>query len=270
MDLQLSGKRALVTGASSGLGIAIAKTLATEGCTVVVHGRDVGRAQNTTDEIIAAGGKAVIATGDLATDEGATKVADEALSAVGGVDILVHNAGGALHNHDMPSWDKLPISDYLLSLNMNFLASVRLVHRFAPGMIERGWGRIINISSTAARQALGALHEYGPAKAALENWGINLSKNLSPLGITVNTIEPGMYLTGASVEFLRTLGKQQGWPDDLDEIERRYATETFPQPVPRLGKPEEMGAVVAFMASPLSGYTTGATWRADGGNSMGV
>ena len=270
MDLQLGGKRALVTGASSGLGIAIARTLAAEGCTVVVHGRDQGRAQKTADEIVAAGGQATIAIGDLATDDGATKVADEALAAHGGIDILVHNAGGALHNHDMPTWDKLPIADYLLSLNMNFLASVRLVNRFAPGMVERGWGRIINISSTAARQALGVLHEYGPAKAALENWGINLSKNLSPHGVTVNTIEPGMYLTGASVEFLRTLGKQQGWPDDLTELERRYATETFPQPVPRLGKPEEMGAVVAFMASPLSGYTTGATWRADGGNSMGV
>jgi NAD(P)-dependent dehydrogenase (short-subunit alcohol dehydrogenase family) len=270
MDLQLGGKRALVTGASAGLGTAIAKTLAAEGCTVVVHGRDAGRAQKVADEIKASGGKATIAIGDISNDEGARQVADAALADHGGIDIFVHNAGGALHNHDMPTWDKLPVEDYLLSLNTNFIASVRLVNRFAPGMVERGWGRIINISSTAARQALGVLHEYGPAKAALENWGINMSKNLSRHGVTVNTIEPGMYLTGASVEFLQTLGKQQGWPDDLAECERRYATETFPQPVPRLGKPEEMGAVVAFLASPLSGYTTGATWRADGGNSMGV
>lgn len=270
MDLQLSGKRALVTGASAGLGTAIARTLAAEGCTVVVHGRNEERAQKVANDIVAAGGKALIAIGDIATDEGANAAADTALAALGGIDILVHNAGGALHNHDMPTWDKLPVSDYLLSLNMNFIASVRLVNRFAPGMVERGWGRIINISSTAARQALGVLHEYGPAKAALENWGINMSKNLSPHGVTVNTVEPGMYLTGASVEFLKTLGKQQGWPDDLAEIERRYATETFPQPVPRLGKPEEMGAVVTFLASPLAAYVTGATWRADGGNSMGV
>jgi NAD(P)-dependent dehydrogenase (short-subunit alcohol dehydrogenase family) len=150
------------------------------------------------------------------------------------------------------------------------MAAVRLTRRLAPAMVERGWGRMINISSTAARQSLGALHDYGPAKAAIENWGLNLSRNLAPQGVTVNTIAPGMFMTTQSREFLLTLRDQLGWADDMDEIQRRYATEVFPQSVKRLGRPEEIAAAVALLASPLSDYTTGATWRVDGGTSIAL
>jgi 3-oxoacyl-[acyl-carrier protein] reductase len=253
MDLKLKDKRALVTGASSGLGVSIAKMLASEGVSVVVQGRDEKRTTQTVTEIKAAGGNAVAAIGSLSTNAAADHIADIADRELGGIDILVNNAGGSLHNHD--------------SININLVGAVRLARRFAPGMCERRWGRIINISSIAGRQALGALHEYGPAKAALENWSLNVSKNLAPFNVTVNTVAPGLILTAASREFLLTLRDQHGWPDDMAEIERRYATDAFPQPIKRIGRPEEIGAAVVFLASEFSNYTTGALLRVDGGAS---
>ena len=270
MDFRFTGKRALVTGASSGLGAATAKMLAEEGVTVVVNGRNQQRTARTVAEITARGGKAIPAVGDLTSDAEANHVADIADQALGGIDILVNNAGGALRGDDNPDWTDISPDDYLASFNINTVAAIRLALRFAPAMAERGWGRIINISSTAGRQALGALHDYGPAKAGIENWGLNLSKNLAASGVTVNTIAPGMIFTAGSKEFLETLRDQFGWPDDMAEIERRYATEVFPQAIERLGKPEEIAAAVTFLASPLSDYTTGACWRVDGGTSIGL
>jgi NAD(P)-dependent dehydrogenase (short-subunit alcohol dehydrogenase family) len=270
MDFQLTGKRAFVTGASSGLGAATARMLAGEGVAVMVNGRNETRARQTIKEIEDAGGKAFPAIGDIATDEEAFRLADLAIETLGGIDILVNNAGGALRGDDNPDWTEITPQDYFDSFNINVVAGIRLALKFVPGMTERGWGRVINISSTAARQSLGALHDYGPAKAGIENWGLNLSKNVARDGVTVNTIEPGMIFTAGSVEFLHTLRDQMGWPDDMVEIQRRYATEVFPQSIERLGKPEEIAAAVTFLASPLSAYTTGATWRVDGGTSWAM
>jgi NAD(P)-dependent dehydrogenase (short-subunit alcohol dehydrogenase family) len=269
MDFKLQGKRALVTGASSGLGAAIARMLASEGVAVVAHGRNEERTALTVSAIEAAGGKALPAIGDLMDDAEADHVADVAEGELGGVDILVNNAGRSGRN-DNPPWHEITNDDYIASFQVNMMAAVRLTRRLAPAMCERGWGRVINISSTAGRQSLGALHDYGPAKAGLENWGLNLSKNLSPHGVTVNTIAPGMFMTPQSVDFLHTLRDQLGWPDDMPEIQRRYATQIFPQTIPRLGEPEELALAVTFLASPLSDYTTGATWRIDGGTSIAL
>jgi 3-oxoacyl-[acyl-carrier protein] reductase len=269
MNLKLEGKRALVTGASSGLGAAIARMLAKEGVAVVAHGRNAERTAETVGAIEEAGGKAVAAVGDLSLDADANHVAAIAEKEFGGVDILVNNAGRSGRN-DNPAWHEITNEDYLASFQINMMAAVRLTRRLAPAMCERGWGRVINISSTAARQSLGALHDYGPAKAALENWSLNLSRNLSPLGVTVNVIAPGMFMTPQSVEFLETLRDQLGWADDIAEMQRRYATEAFPQSVPRLGDPNEIAFAVTLLASPNSDYTTGANWRVDGGTSIAL
>jgi NAD(P)-dependent dehydrogenase (short-subunit alcohol dehydrogenase family) len=249
--------------------VAIAATLAAEGVAVAVNGRNQARTEQTVRKIEERGGRAVAAVGDLTTDAGAEQVAEIAVRALGGIDILVNNAGGALRD-DNPEWVDITPQDYFDSLNINFVAGVRLARILAPAMVERGWGRIINISSTAGRQSLGAMHDYGPAKAAIENFSLNLSRNLSPKGVTVNTIAPGMILTEGSTSFLETLRDQLGWEDDLDVMQRRYATEVFPQTIPRLGKPSEIGAAVAFLASPISDYTTGALLRVDGGTSKAL
>lgn len=270
MDLQLKGKRAFVTGSSSGLGAAIAKELAAEGVIVAVHGRDRPRTEKTAREIEAAGGKApVITVGDLGRDDDANSVADAVLKGLGGVDILVNNVGAVLRM-DNPNWLDVKPSEWMNSFSVNVVSAVRLCQRFAPGMIERGWGRIINISSTGGSQIGGNLLDYSAPKAALDNFTGNLSKLLAPHGVTVNAVIPGTILTPAVDRWLVTLRKQLGWPDDLEHNERVYTKEFVPQPVPRLGRPREIAVAVTLLASPLSGYTTGAFNRVDGGTANAV
>lgn len=269
MDLQLKGKRALVTGSSSGLGAAIALELASEGVSVVVHGRDRARAEKTAREIEKKGVQAVVTVGNLMKDDDANAVADAALAGLGGIDIMVNNAGAVLRM-DNPDWMDVKPSEWLDSYNLNVCAAIRLTQRTAPGMIERGWGRVINISSTGGSQCDGFLLDYSAAKAAVDNMTVNLSKNLAPKGVTVNAVIPGTMLTPAVDRWLVTLRKQLGWPDDLAENERVYTTQLIPQPVPRLGRPREIAVVVALLASPLSDYTTGAFLRVDGGTARMV
>ena len=269
MDLQLTGKRALVTGASSGIGVEIAKLLAREGASVVVHGRNRERAEETARQIDQAGGSAVVATGDLATDEGADAVAATADDALGGVDILVNNAGGGDDTHTC-QWHEITVENYLNSYNVNVMAGLRLVHRLAPAMVERGWGRVINISTTVARQPMGMVHDYAAAKNALENLSLNLSNNLAPRGVTVNTVIPGLIMTPPAWQYVEHLRDTHGWPQDDAETQARYIAEFNPQLVPRLGKPEEIASAVAFLASPLSDYTTGAALVVDGGQIRGL
>jgi 3-oxoacyl-[acyl-carrier protein] reductase len=264
MDLQLKGKRALVTGSSSGLGAAIALELAAEGVSVAVHGRDRARTEQTAREIEKKGVQAVVTVGNLALDDDANAVADAALAGLGQIDILVNNVGAVLRM-DNPDWLDVKPSEWMDSFSTNIVASVRMAQRLAPAMVERGWGRIINISSTGGSQCDGHLLDYSAAKAAVDNFTVNLSKQLAPKGVTVNAVIPGTILTPAVERWLATLRKQLSWPDDLAENERVYTRDFVPQPVPRLGKPREIAVAVAMLSSPLSNYTTGAFLRIDGG-----
>lgn len=268
MDLHLKGKRALVTGSSSGIGAAIARELAAEGVSVVVHGRDAERAKAVAREVEAAGVRAAVVLGDVTTDAGADAIAEGALAALGGIDILVNSAGGVVRS-DNPQWMDMSSSEWLMAFNFNVVSIVRLAQRLSPGMIERGWGRIINISSIASSRFSGLLHDYGAAKAAVDHLTGNLSKTLAPKGVTVNAVIPGTVMTPQAERWIVTLRKQKGWSDDLAENERIYTSEFAPQPVPRLGRPAEIAAAVAFLASPRSDYTTGATLRVDGGTLSG-
>jgi 3-oxoacyl-[acyl-carrier protein] reductase len=266
MDLQLDGKRALVTGASSGIGREIARTLAREGATVVVCGRNRERTAETVRMIGDDGGKALPAVGDLTVDADADAIARTASDALGGIDILVNNAGGGSESGDSAlKWHAFTPDKFFRAYDLNLVAAVRMVNRLAPAMCERGWGRVINISSTSARLAKAFLHHYGAAKMALENYTLNLSMDLARRGVTANVVTPGMTLTDPGSAWLATLRDQRGWPDDPAEIQRRYTSEISRQAVPRFGDPAEIAAAVAFLASPLSDYTTGAVLRVDGG-----
>jgi 3-oxoacyl-[acyl-carrier protein] reductase len=236
---------------------------------VVVHGRDRERAEATAREIIRAGGKAAVTVGDLELDDDANHVAAAALEAFGGIDILINNAG-VLVRADNPDWTRVPASDWLRSFNINVVAAVRLAQKLAPPMMERGWGRIINFSSVAGYQSLGQLLEYGPAKAGVHNFTINLSHMISSRGVTVNTIAPGTIMTPGIEHFMDAMAGQPGWGATREENESIYARTLYPQPIPRLGKPSEIAAAVALLASPLSDYTTGAMLRIDGGISKAL
>lgn len=268
MDLQLKGKRALVTGSSSGIGAAIAHELAAEGVSVVIHGRDAEKADAVASEVRRRSVDVSVALGDLTKDADADAVADAAVTALGGIDILVCSAGGVVRS-DNPEWLDVSPDEWLASFNLNVVSMVRLAQRLAPAMAERGWGRIINISSIGGSRYSGRLHDYGSAKAALEHATFNLSKTLAPSGVTVNAIAPGTVLTPQAERWITTLRQQYGWPDDLADNERRYVSEFSPQPVPRLGRPAEIAAAVAFLASPRSDYTTGVLLRIDGGGEKG-
>ncbi len=268
MDLQLDGKRALVTGSSQGIGVGIAKMLAAEGAVVVVHGRNRERTEGTAREIEEAGGRAVVAVADLTTDEGADAVAAVVNDTLGGLDILVNNMGDA--GPEPRGWAQIPPADYLAAYNLNFVAALRLVHRFAPAMMDRGWGRIINISSVISRQAKAMLLDYAAAKIALENLSLNLSMEMAKRGVTVNTVTPGSILTAGNLAIMTKLGEEFGWPEDPAERQKRFMDEYAPQPVPRLGVPDDIGFAVLYFASPRSSYATGAILRVDGGMTFGL
>jgi len=267
MDLELKGKRAFVSGSSSGIGKAIALELAAEGCDVVVHGRDRARTEETARLVEERGVKSAATFGDLDETGMADKVAADTLAALGTVDILVNNCGAVLQMHN-PAWDEVPPEEWERSFRVNFMAGLRLAQHFAPGMKAQGWGRIINISSTAGSHIAGFMPDYAAPKAAVNNFTGNLSKQLGGHGITVNAVIPGTVLTPAVDRWLEELKKQLDWGDDFAENERIYTSEITPQSVPRLGRPREIAAAVTFLASPLAGYINGAGLRVDGGSAQ--
>lgn len=279
MDLQLEGRRALVTGSSSGIGAGIAITLAAEGALIMVHGRNVERCEQVVADIVHAGGTASYVTGDLASDAGCAAVCDAVMAQHGGIDILVNNAGGraCAHRADSeganqnPAWLDTPWADWLWTFEQNVGAAVRMIHGLLPGMKERKFGRVINIASAAATQTEPDLAEYQPVKAAIVNMSASLAKTLSHTGITVNTVSPGAILTPAVVKVFTGVARDMGWdPDNWDEIERRFTTELIPISASHFGKPEDIGRMVALLASPLSSYMTGANYRVDGGQIRSV
>jgi 3-oxoacyl-[acyl-carrier protein] reductase len=264
MDLRLKGKRALVTGASSGIGEGTVLALADEGVSVVVHGRDRVRAEAVAKQVEAKGVEAAVVLGDVAGDADCEAICDGALEALGGIDILVHSAGGVVTSGN-PEWQDVTSDEWLASFDLNVVSLARLAKRLTPGMAERGWGRVIAISSVGGKQLSGRLLEYGSAKAALDHVCSNMSRTLAPKGVTVNAIAPATVLTPQAKGWIETVASQQGWDGDFEDWEREYTAEWTGQPVPRLGRVEEIAAAAAFLASPLSDFTTGAILRLDGG-----
>lgn len=258
MDLQLTAKRVLVTGSTGGIGEGIAKSFAREGATVVVNGRREDEAKRVAAEIQADGGKAVVAVGDLSTDEGVASVLQRITSKVGGLDILVNNAAGGEHQNDMEA----PAAIWLDSYNINVLSIVRLIQKVLPEMQAQGWGRIINISSAAAVQPSPGMGVYSTTKAAVNNLTVNFAQSMQTDGVTINTVSPGAIITPAMVQ----MAQEQGLASTWEEAETAFAG-MMPSSFPfkRMGKVDEIASVVMFLASPLASYVHGANIRVDGG-----
>ena len=264
MDLRLTGKRALVTGSTSGIGEGIAHALAREGASVVVHGRSDAKAKAVKAAIVAEGGICEIVLGDLSVAQDAERVALEANDLLGGIDILVNNSGGMIGQDGATDWFGSPVDDWAQSYRSNVLAAVRLIHLLTPGMRERGWGRIVQIGSVVATDPSNATADYSASKAAMVNLTLSLSKALRGSGVTANAISPGMIQTPAIDQWLRSIGDENGWGnDEAKSIE--VALNLYPQSVTRLGQPQDIGNMAAYLCSPLADFITGTNMHVDGG-----
>src|SRR5579859_1557002 len=277
MDLQLTGKRALITGSTSGIGEGTAKLLAVEGVAVAVHGRDKDRAERVATEIRQSGGTAIVAVGDLTNQEQAHEVAGIVTAEFGGVDILFNNAGGGGRSpaRDSTLFLDLEPEDWLGEYEHNVITAVRMIRHFVPGMKERGWGRVIQNASAVASMPRNWENDYAAAKAAVVNLSVGLSKALSGSGVTANTISPGLILTRKQLEgetpWLRTFAKSQGWDTDLpiEELDRMWAAARG-IPAGHAGRVENIAAMVALLASTIGGFVNGANIRIDGGQNQAI
>ncbi|MCO4878971.1 3-oxoacyl-ACP reductase family protein [Paraburkholderia caribensis] len=252
MTQALKGKLALVTGASRGIGAAIAARLAREGASVIVHyASSSARAEAVVKEIRDAGGEAEVVGANLSRPEGIENLIASLNGAFGGrfegrLDILVNNAGTVEYGPFLDSSE----TSYDTHFNLNVRAPIELAKDAAARMVAAGWGRIINVGSAFGEAApLPGVTLYIASKFALRGFTRGLSRELGKYGVTVNAVQPGPIDT--------ELAPQPGTED--------HATMTKLASVGRFGKPEEIAAAVAYLASPEAGYTTGESLTVDGG-----
>ncbi len=244
MDLQLKDKTALVTGASMGIGRAIAKMLAIEGVRVAAVARRVELMEAMADEAAAAGGvRPVLVRQDLMAEDAAETLRDVAYAEFGQIDILVNNAGGSRR---LPV--DAPEAAWIEAMTLNFTRQRQIAHALMPKMIERRWGRIINITGKSEPDHLNAAFS---AKAALHAWAKGLSREIGQYGITVNSIPPGRIMS----EQIR-----RNYPEDF----RKTFAETE-IPLGYWGEPEDLAVMAVWLASPLARYITGTVIPVDGG-----
>ncbi|MCA6111189.1 SDR family NAD(P)-dependent oxidoreductase [Bradyrhizobium cenepequi] len=269
MDMRLRGKRALITGSTSGIGAACAEVLASEGVAVAINGRNRDRAEKVLDNVRDNGGTALIALGDVTSEDEARSVIETVAAAFGEIDILVNNVGNPTgESHD--SWFDAPVDEWMKDYHQNTIAAVRLIQAFVPGMRKQGWGRVIQISSRNAISPHTLFPTYGAAKAALNNLTLSLSKELAGSGVTSNGIMPGLiYTPQLDSWFLETARRHLG-SDDVVAGKHYVLKNIIRQTVNRLGQPADIAAAVCFLASPLSDFMTGTTFRIDGGSTQTV
>jgi len=260
VDLGLTGKVALVTGAYRGTGVGVVHALAAEGATVLVQEHEPGQAAATVDAVTAAGGRAHIVTGDLRSEPGAHALIADVRSQVDGVDIVVNNYGVP----EGSDWDASDTASWHGSYEHNVVSAVRITQAFLPDMRERGWGRVVFVSTVGATRPGDRIPEYYAAKGALPSITVSLAKHLAGTGITVNCVSPGVIATtevvDGATERLRRAGASTDWPAVEEEILRR-----MPNPTGRVPRPEDVGRFVAFVVSEPAWHLNGAHLRFDGG-----
>lgn len=258
MDLQLQGKRALVTGSTAGIGLATAAALVREGVAVVINGRTSRRVEEAIQTIQGHGesGQVSGVAADLSTAEGVAQL----VSLVPDVDILINNMG----IFEPKPFEEIPDADWFRFFETNVMSGVRLSRHYLPGMKSRGWGRIVFVSSESAIQIPAEMIHYGMTKTAQLAIARGIAETTSGTGVTVNSVLPGPTESEGVGAFVADLAKQQGVDRKVVEAEF-FKTARPTSLIQRFGTVEEVANMIVFVSSPLASATNGAAFRVDGG-----
>jgi 3-oxoacyl-[acyl-carrier protein] reductase len=264
LDLGLNGRTCVVTGASRGIGLSTAKMLCAEGARVLLVARDERNVVAAADECLAAAGDSGGAAESLACDvtapDAAERIAGAAEDRFAPADVLVNNAGQA-------KWrdlDDVPDEDWQAAWDLNVMAPMRLMRELAPSMRERGWGRVVNVASTAGKRPSASMAEYSVAKAAELSLSRLYADRLAPDGVLVNAVCPGpvkseMWMDeGGLLDQSKEHGGHDSREDALDVAGSK-------RPIGRLAEVEEIASVITFLCSEQASYVSGAAWGVDGG-----
>lgn len=251
MDLNLAGRRALVTGASTGLGKSTALALAQEGVEVAIASRSQEKLEAAQSEIISMVPSAVVHVipADVTSNEEVASMAAAAEHAMGGVDILVANAGGPPPGN----FASTSLDSYGEALQLNLVSTVAMCSALVPAMQQRGWGRVVAITSLSVREPIGTLILSNTARAGLTGFLKTLAREVAPDGITVNSLQPGLHRTPR-----------------LEALHENLAEAAAAIPAGFIGDPDDFGRVAAFLCSDFAKFITGAAIPLDGGAAHGL
>jgi len=253
MDMGIRGKRALVCAASKGLGLGCARALAEAGADLVMNARGAAALEASAQAIRDAFGVTVVTVAaDISTEEGRAAVLAEA----GAVDILVNNAGGPPPG----MWTDWNREDFIAALDANMLAPIALIKALVPGMMERGWGRVVNITSQSVKSPIAILGLSNSARAGLTGYVAGTSRQVAGKGVTINNLLPGIHATDRAVALDTGVSEREGI-----SLEEARAQRCATIPAGRYGTPEEFGAACAFLCSTHAGFIVGQNLLLDGG-----
>lgn len=253
MDLGIRGKRALVCAASKGLGRGCAEALAEAGVDLVINARGAEALEATAADIRQAHGVAVTAVAaDITAEAGRAAV----LKAAGPVDILVTNAGGPPPG----LWSDWEREDFIRALDANMLTPIALMKALMPGMMAKGWGRVVNITSFSVKAPIPTLGLSNSARAGLTGYVAGTSRQVAPRGVTINNLLPGVHATDRSIALDSAAAKARGIP-----MEQALAERAATIPARRYGTAAEFGAMCAFLCSQHAGFIVGQNIVLDGG-----
>ena len=253
MDMGISGKKALICASSKGLGRGCAEALASEGVNLVINGRNSEVLEATAAELRTTHGVQVITVAcDVTTIEGQSMV----LTVAGEVDILVTNAGGPPPGI-WSDWDR---DDFITALDANMLTPIALMKACLPGMISRGWGRVVNITSQSVKAPIAVLGLSNAARTGLTGYVAGTARQVAEKGVNINNLLPGIHATDRAISLDNSVMKAQGISMEQAKKQRQASI-----PARRYGTAEEFGAACAFLCSQHAGYIVGQNILLDGG-----
>ena len=256
MDLGIKGRRALVAGGSSGIGLECARLLLREGVRLCIVGRGEEKLLAAAESLKSEGGEVITVSADLSTTEGIEKCWAEAERRFGGIDILVNNGGGPKSGR----FEALSDDDWQSAFELTLMNTVRMTRRALGGMSERRWGRIVNIQSTSVKQPVDNLMLSNALRMAVIGFSKTLGLELPGLGITINTVAPGYAATDRLEQIAAVAANREGV--DTKKVMEKWALDV---PLRRIGRPDEVAAAVVFLASEAASYIHGVVLPVDGG-----